>query len=383
MSKTYLDRKNPEGPYVFISYSHKDGEEVGRILTALNECGADFWYDIKLRGGQDWIERVKEITSSKKCVGILYFISANSIISDACFEEFKMLEELKNTHEKFDALYVLLDDEEPNGLDEFFDNADSILKEKGYDRKTRVTRITDISESFDQNKIYRTVTRAKIDDDAFVKGIFKDVFSAWGCASEESGKIDVLKEDELVDINYRLKTKSRIIVDLVRGGDAEWKVFSYNGDTLSAILVSDELYAATCLSLAKGAMDAINDNVNLSLDPDKDDESKREKHFRFDEEFLQCLKKDGDGNVIRYLRAAEHENSYLQVKEALEKVPVPDSVDDGYFFVQDNQGTLLFADRGSSDVYRHIHVDAYASVIPVIDVDYEKYKAYVLRRGKA
>lgn len=378
MSKTYLNRKDPQGSYVFISYSHKDEVEVDRILTALNACGADFWYDIELRHGVDWHKKVKEVTASQKCVGILYFISANSIKSDACHEEFEMLDDLKKTHEKFGAMYIIIDDEEHNSLETFFDNADSALKEMGLDRKTRLEKISKISDNFDKGKKYRIVSRDKIDEDETVNVIFKDVFCAWGCASEELGKIDALMNDGLVDADYRLKTPCRISVDRVSGRDAEWKVFSYNGDTLSAILLSDELYSATCLSLAKEAMATINENVNSPS-------GQNVKHFTFDEEFLQCLKKDKDGNVIRYLRASEHENNYLQLEKALKMVPVLDSVDDGYFFVQDSRGELLFADRGSSDVYRHIHVDAYASIIPVIDVDYEKYNAYFLRRdsGKA
>ena len=49
-------------------------------------------------------------------------------------------------------------------------------------------------------------------------------------------------------------------------------------------------------------------------------------------------------------------------------------------FVVDNQDNVLFADRESSDVYRHIHVDAYASVVPIIDIDLNKYRAYVKKR---
>lgn len=46
-----------------------------------------------------------------------------------------------------------------------------------------------------------------------------------------------------------------------------------------------------------------------------------------------------------------------------------------------SQGNILFADRGSDDVYRHINVGACASLIPVIDIDYNKYKKYLLGKN--
>lgn len=381
MSKTFLERKNPDGPYMFISYSHADGEAVGKMLTALNDSGADFWYDVKLRGGQNWFDKVKEVTANKNCVGIIYVLSPDFIFSGACFKEFNLLDELKKTHENFYEYYILTDDEKPENFNSFIRSVRRKLLDKCADNEDEIMERTgEYKKKFDQDVIYRMAAKGGLDDDNFVRAVFSDAFAARGCASEENGKIDALVEDGLVDRNYRIKSDCALVTGVVNRREAEWKVFSYNGNTLSAILVSDELYAATCRSLSPNVMSEINKFVNALGREDVDEKTKREKHFEFDAEFLQCLNGYPQGNAIRFLRSAEHENNYLQLKEALGKVASADAADDGYFFVVDNQDNVLFADRESSDVYRHIHVDAYAGVFPVIDVDLNKYRAYVAKK---
>ncbi len=384
MSKTYLDRKNPSGAYAFISYSHEDSEAVSKALTALNGYGADFWYDTKLKTGDNWKEKVKEVTSNKNCCGIVYFISDSFIFSDACLEEFEMYERLKKDHGKFDAVYIFVGDEQYGNFNEFRTaTTGKLIQKHGNEAFDKVwSRVGYYSGAVDADRIFQIVSKDNIDDDVFVKKVFNDVFAAWGCASQEECKIDALVEDGIVTKDYRLLERCRIVENIVNYKNVDWKVFNYNGDTLSAMLVSDSLYAATCLSLAKDSMKSINDSVKAFQSGVADEACEKAKHFKFSDEFFKCIKCDGEGNAIRFLRASEHENHYLRLREALEKPPVADSADDGYFFVQDNGGKLLFADRSSDDVYRHIHVDAYASIMPVIDIDYVKYREYALRLNK-
>ncbi len=392
MSKTFLDRKNPDVPYVFISYSHADGDPdkpeknyVGKMLTALNDLGANFWYDSKLRIGQDWFERVKAVTANKNCMGIIYIMSPDFMLSDACFKEFSLFDELKKTHDNFRACHILMDEEKPTDFYKFIDDARDKLRAKGLERdKAKIIRqnLEEYEDCFDPNILYCAIAKSDVDDDKFVRKLFADVFQAWGCASEETGKIDALVDDQLVNGDYRIKIKDcYMLTGIVNRSEAEWKAFSYNGNTLSAILVSEELYSATCRSLAKNAMAETNRLINISEKTDADEKIQQEKHFVFDPDFLECLIKDEDGNVIRFLRASEHTKNYLQLREALTKVPPTSAADDGYFFVTDNQDNVLFADRASDDVYRHIHVDAYASLFPVIDIDLNKYKEYIAKKN--
>ncbi|MCM1306895.1 MAG: toll/interleukin-1 receptor domain-containing protein [Bacteroides sp.] len=383
MSKTYLDRKDPRGSYVFISYSHEDAQYVGKALTALNEYGADFWYDVKLKTGENWINKVEEVVENKNCRGILYFISANFLFSSACLKEFDMYKKLKEERKDFDVAFVLLDEVKVDDLNTFLNNATRRLLDLHPKELNKILQnVNHFTTSFDNDSIHQIVSGDEIDGDLFINSIFKDVFATWGCASDETGKIDALLDDYLINRNYCLKERSRIVENVVNGKDVEWKVFAYSGDTISAILVSDELYDATCVSLAKNAMETINDNIIAARESKAEDDAIKSKHIKFSNGFFNCIKADDEGNVVRYLRAIEHEKNYLQLKDALVKVPLSDQSDDGYFFVQDNQGNLVFADRGSEDVFRHIHVDAYASIIPVIDVDYNKYKEFLAKSSR-
>lgn len=387
MSNTYLDRKNSDVPYLFISYSHADKEYLEKLLSALNARGADFWYDREMFEGDDWLERVKNAVFNKNCMGIIYFMSADFVYSDACYEEITLLSELKAAHEKFDYLFVLVgEDGSKPDFESFMESADAYLKakHKGEARKVNAA-MQRIYELFDDADVGRRIrvaaAKSHIADDAVAEKLYT-AFKNWGCASEETETLNALVRGELVTKDYRIKTKSKISVDTVRGKAVEWKAFSYNGDTVSAILVTDELYKETCRSLAQSTMDKINLRVNL-LSANVDNEEKKKKHFEFDEKFLKCLKRDDKGRALRYLKTFEREKYYLQLREALEKISVTDASDDGYFFVTDGNGDILFADRGSADVYGHVHVDAYASVFPVIDIDYAEYKKYVLENSKA
>lgn len=381
MSKTYLDRKNTDIPYIFISYSHVDKDAIEKSLSALSDLGANFWYDKNLHVGDEWLEEVKKVTSNKNCVGILYFISPDFMISQACMDEIQIGESLTRANKNFKIFSMLIGEEDPENYNDFILKSTTYLMVQ-YPKLALeiVKKLTVASGSFNNDAIYCHTSKSKIDSDEIVKMVFKDVFSRMGCASDETSKLDLLIDNGLVNRNYRLKTSCRVLVELVRGWKVDWKAYSRIGDTISAILVSDELFAAVSRSLSDIAIDYINQSINVSLNNEATTEAKHQKHFVFDKDFLDCVKTDDNGRKIRFLRATEHENYYLQIKEALEMTPISNTIDDGYFFVCDSQGNIDFADRGSEDVYRHINVDAYASIIPVIDIDYNKYKEYLAKR---
>lgn len=379
MSKNRLTRKNPDGPYIFISYSHKDEEEVTRVLTVLDDRGADFWLDEEnLRTGDDWLKRVKEMSADKRCAGILYFISENFIDSDACFTEFCMLGDLKKSHAKFNGYNFLLGDNKYNGWNAFLSDAMGALLKRHPENPMGITeRVTKINAEFNQREIYCSAARSSVDGEDVVNKLYTEIFTASGCVTSHTDKMKILVEDGMVDDGYLLKKTGCSINKGKESVETEWRVFSYSGDTISAVLVvEDEPFKATSLSFVRSTFDGVNDAVN---NPPKDGDGK---YINFDSGFLKCIKTDG-GKKLRFLRSAEHEANYLQLKDALLKVPLSDADDDGYFFVQGGDGKILFADRGSPDVYRHIHVDAYASIIPVIDVGYEEYRAYLLNKNKA
>ena len=77
--------------YLFISYSHRDQDEVLSFLTRLDERYINYWYDKDLRIGERWNERVQSHISDSKCLGAIIFVSNNWAVSDACSLELDYL----------------------------------------------------------------------------------------------------------------------------------------------------------------------------------------------------------------------------------------------------------------------------------------------------
>ena len=65
-----------EGPYVFVSYSHKDRDEVLPILKELYEDGWRIWYDEGLTIGDRYDETLEEHV--RNCSAFLLFVTARS-----------------------------------------------------------------------------------------------------------------------------------------------------------------------------------------------------------------------------------------------------------------------------------------------------------------
>ena len=71
--------------YIFVSYAHKDSEDVVPILERMNEEGYRIWYDDGIMPGSEWPENVA--THLNECAAVLAFISPESIQSANCRRE--------------------------------------------------------------------------------------------------------------------------------------------------------------------------------------------------------------------------------------------------------------------------------------------------------
>lgn len=72
-------------PYIFISYAHKDKNQVIPAITELQNAGYPVWYDAGIQAGTEWPEYIAE--HLLKCSLVIAFISQNSIASDNCRQE--------------------------------------------------------------------------------------------------------------------------------------------------------------------------------------------------------------------------------------------------------------------------------------------------------
>lgn len=73
------------GPYVFISYAHKDAQKVIPILRGMHNAGIRLWFDGGLEAGTEWQNGIAD--HLEQCTVFLCFVSENSILSENCKNE--------------------------------------------------------------------------------------------------------------------------------------------------------------------------------------------------------------------------------------------------------------------------------------------------------
>ncbi len=71
------------GKFVFVSYSHKDQSAVKADMSALLDLGVRVWFDENMRLGDNWSQIAKSKITHEKCVGVIFYNSANSFVSSA------------------------------------------------------------------------------------------------------------------------------------------------------------------------------------------------------------------------------------------------------------------------------------------------------------
>ena len=65
--------------YIFVSYAHRDRDEVYKVLNEMERCGYRFWYDEGVAPGSEWPEDIADHLS--RSVLLLAFISPNAVAS--------------------------------------------------------------------------------------------------------------------------------------------------------------------------------------------------------------------------------------------------------------------------------------------------------------
>lgn len=75
--------------YYFVSYSHKDYKEVYKDIFYLQSRGISIWYDRGMQAGKNWKEIAEKYINKHNCAGVIFYMSENSLISDAIHSEIK------------------------------------------------------------------------------------------------------------------------------------------------------------------------------------------------------------------------------------------------------------------------------------------------------
>lgn len=90
---TFFKPYEGKRPYVFISYSHRDSEQVLNVISALNERRLRLWYDEGIPAGSDWPKNIE--LHMRGCAAVLFFVSETALASPNCYSEIKTAAALK------------------------------------------------------------------------------------------------------------------------------------------------------------------------------------------------------------------------------------------------------------------------------------------------
>lgn len=80
--------------YFFVSYSHEDYKLVYKDLLLLQNEGLQIWYDRGIPAGKNWKENADKNIFPYACKGVLFYLSENSLKSEATIKELKYAKEL-------------------------------------------------------------------------------------------------------------------------------------------------------------------------------------------------------------------------------------------------------------------------------------------------
>ena len=95
-------------PYLFISYSHRNSQEVLETITLLHRRKVRLWYDEGIPAGNDWPKNIE--THMRLSAMVLFFVSKTALASPNCLSEIETAVALKKP-----VLYFTLDDSQPEG----------------------------------------------------------------------------------------------------------------------------------------------------------------------------------------------------------------------------------------------------------------------------
>ena len=129
-----------EGPYIFVSYAHKDSDLVFSEIEWLRDQGFQVWYDAGISPGSRWSDELA--TALKLSTLFLFFSTANSVNSRHCQDEINLaLDSFKHT-----IAVHLQETELTPGLQLRLSSHQAILKYKLSDRDYRDSLMAGISE---------------------------------------------------------------------------------------------------------------------------------------------------------------------------------------------------------------------------------------------
>ena len=94
--------------FIFISYTHVDKDFVELDTKALEKSGVRLWYDINMELGDNWQHVAEEKIKHPNCVGVIFYVSPESLASDAVQKEQNWTRERLTIDDNFKYWYILV-----------------------------------------------------------------------------------------------------------------------------------------------------------------------------------------------------------------------------------------------------------------------------------
>lgn len=191
--KTYLNRSNySEGdPFLFISYRHTDSEYVYNDLEKLYDAGLQFWYDDRIEDGESWKSFVKGILTKSSCKGVIFYVSKNSIVSEAIEEEIDCFSELKK--ERSDFLMRIVSIGGKSMMKHLWDLSNS-LSADDFERVMPQKRLIKVLSTFRSDILYNC--KANPEDYSFHERLLCDL-AKYGVVVSSETCMDILISKEI------------------------------------------------------------------------------------------------------------------------------------------------------------------------------------------
>lgn len=185
---------NPEKDFFFISYNHKN-EEVLEDTSFFDSKYVNYWIDYERMRATDnsWIDRVNKTTVNDHCKGAVFYLSTDSLSSEAVETEIEIVQRIRETRPDFFVFAVLIGG---ISIPHLIKKTYLSVNDSELVRTLPLSRIVKISTLFSDEKIY--LVRDPNDLESYQKQILANLFDSGVVLNQESIK-NKLKTNNKLD----------------------------------------------------------------------------------------------------------------------------------------------------------------------------------------
>ncbi len=177
-----------KGNFIFVSYNHSDKDIVAKDVALLHQKGVRLWFDVNMHASDNWKEVAEKCIKHPNCVGVLFYNSKYSFLSEPCELERQMTKQRIKENNAFKYWFVNLGGTTKEIRKEANKLAAELDAKDGGDRGDRLFEYNEVIQLFfNENMIY-------IHPDAVANDMVKEA-ALVGAVDEVGQALKVFKED--------------------------------------------------------------------------------------------------------------------------------------------------------------------------------------------